>query len=229
MTNSGGVCVIDGERVSRTYDEKDGLKNNEILCIATGENGDILAGSNGGGLYVISKDGIREIGLDDGLRSGIVMRIRYDEKREVYWLVTSNSLAYMDRDYNVTSIKKFPYTNNFDMLLDREDNYWILSSNGLYVIPAEELMANGEMQPAHYGMKNGLSCVSTSNSYSALTEEGNLYVAGNTGVSVPGGHFAGSIAVTNSGGVCVIDGDRVSRTYDEKDGLKRDLIRSRCR
>ena len=43
-------------------------------------------------------------------------------------------------------------------------------------------MANGEMQPAHYGMKNGLSCVSTSNSYSALTEEGNLYVAGNTGV-----------------------------------------------
>ena len=182
VTNSGGVCVIEGDRVSRTYDEKDGLKNNEILCIATGENGDILAGSNGGGLYVISKDGIREIGLDDGLRSGIVMRIRYDEKREVYWLVTSNSLAYMDRDYNVTSIKKFPYTNNFDMLLDREDNYWILSSNGLYVIPAEELMANGEMQPAHYGMKNGLSCVSTSNSYSALTEEGNLYVAGNTGV-----------------------------------------------
>ena len=45
--------------------------------------------------------------------------IRYDEKREVYWLVTSNSLAYMDRDYNVTSIKKFPYTNNFDMLLQK--------------------------------------------------------------------------------------------------------------
>ena len=81
VTNSGGVCVIDGDRVSQTYDEKDGLKNNEILCIATGENGDILAGSNGGGLYVISKDGIREIGLDDGLRSGIVMRIRYDHFR----------------------------------------------------------------------------------------------------------------------------------------------------
>lgn len=182
VTNSGGVCVIDGDRVTCTYDEKDGLKNNEILCITTGENGEILAGSNGGGLYVIREDGIQEVGLDDGLRSGIVMRIHYDEKRDIYWIVTSNSLAYMDKDYHVTSIRKFPYTNNFDMLLDHEDHFWILSSNGLYVIPAEELMANGKMNPVHYGIKNGLSCVSTSNSYCALTEEGNLYLAGNSGV-----------------------------------------------
>ena len=60
---------------------------------------------------------------------------------------------------------------------------WILSSNGIHVISAEELLRNGSMQPVLYDWRKGLPHVATSNSYSELTSNGTLYIAGNDGVT----------------------------------------------
>ena len=59
---------------------------------------------------------------------------------------------------------------------------WILSSNGIYVVPTEEMLKNEEIVPFFYGRQNGLSCYATSNSYSQLTEDGDLYISGSAGV-----------------------------------------------
>ncbi|MCR5230603.1 MAG: SpoIIE family protein phosphatase [Solobacterium sp.] len=178
---SGGVSVIEGDRITRSWTHEDGVVNTETLTVAAGENGDILAGSNGDGIYVLNEDGVRCIGRDEGLTSGIVMRIKYDPVNGVYWIVTSNSLAYMTPDYQLTTIQKFPYSNNFDLYINNQNDAWILSSNGIYVIAAEDLLANEDLQPVHYSLANGLPCTATSNSYSELTEEGDLYIAGSTG------------------------------------------------
>ena len=50
----GGVAVIDGDRVTATYGKEDGIDNLETLTVCAAPNGDILVGSNGGGIYVIS-------------------------------------------------------------------------------------------------------------------------------------------------------------------------------
>ncbi|HOC35417.1 MAG TPA: histidine kinase, partial [Ruminococcus flavefaciens] len=102
--------------------------------------------------------------------------------RDILWIVTSNSIAYMDKDYKITTIKKFPYSNNFDLYENSRGDMWILSSNGLYVVPVEQMLANGDIKPVYYGRDNGLSCITTSNSYSELTADGDLYIAGTTGV-----------------------------------------------
>ncbi|MBQ3404941.1 MAG: SpoIIE family protein phosphatase [Oscillospiraceae bacterium] len=183
VAHTGGVCVIKDGRVTAACGKDDGISNLEILTVASAPNGDILLGSNGDGIYVINEEGTRCIGLKDGLSSAIVMRIIKDPTRDVFWIVTSNSIAYMSSDYSVTTIKKFPYSNNFDMYENSQGDMWILSSNGIYVTPSEELLANGEINPVHYGMANGLPCISTSNSYSELTAEGDLYISGNTGVA----------------------------------------------
>ena len=49
-------------------------------------------------------------------------------------------------------------------------------------MPAEELIANGEISPVFYSIANGLSCITTANSYSELTPDGDLYIAGTTGI-----------------------------------------------
>ena len=180
---TGGVNIIKDGKVTASYGGKDGIVNQETLTVAAAPNGDILAGSNGGGIYVINDDGVRTISTHDGLTSDIVMRIKYDSKRKLFWMVASNSLAYMTEDYEVTSVTKFPYSNNFDMYENSMGDMWVLSSNGIYVVPTEQLLANDGIQPVYYSMANGLTCIATANSYSELTDEGNLYIAGNTGVS----------------------------------------------
>ncbi|MCR4891139.1 MAG: HD domain-containing protein [Lachnospiraceae bacterium] len=111
------------------------------------------------------------------------MRVKRDVKRNLIWIVTSSAIAYMDPDYKVTTVQNFPYPNNFDLYENSKGDIWVLSSDGIYVVAAEELVQNGELNPVHYGQANGLSSIATANSYSELTPEGDLYIAGSTGVS----------------------------------------------
>ena len=179
---TGGVNVIDGDRIVASYGEADGIVNTESLTVAEGANGDIVLGSNGGGLYIINESGVRNINVEDGLPSDIVMRLKRDPKRDLIWVVTSSAIAYMTPDYQVTTVQKFPYSNNFDLFENSKGDMWVLSSNGIYVAPVEELIANGEINPVYYSIANGLPCITTANSYSELTEEGDLYIAGTTGI-----------------------------------------------
>ena len=94
------------------------------------------------------------------------MRVKYDAKHHVFWLVNSNSIAWMTEDYQVNTVRDFPYPNNFDLYENSRGDMWILSSDGIYVVPTEELLENGEIKPVHYGIANGLPCTATSNSYS---------------------------------------------------------------
>ncbi len=182
VAHTGGVAVIRDDKIVAAYGKDDGIANQESLTVSSAPNGDILVGSNGGGIYVINDEGTRTIGLGDGLSSGIVMRIKRDTKRNVYWLVTSNSISYMDEDYNVTTVSGFPYSNSFDLYENNEGKMWVLSSDGIYVVTVDELLENGDIRAAHYDLANGLPCTSTSNSYSELTPEGDLYISGSTGV-----------------------------------------------
>ncbi len=183
VANTGGVSIIREDAVTESYGERDGIINPEILTAAEAPNGDIVLGSDGGGIYIIGETGTRHLGAEEGLSSEVIMRIKYDAERDVFWIVTSNSLTYMDPDYRVTTIENFPYSNNFDLYWNSKGDIWVLSSNGIYVIPAEKLLANEEINPIYYGRENGLPCIATANSYSEVDADGNLYIAGSTGVA----------------------------------------------
>ena len=180
---TGGVSVIEGDRVVANYGKDDGLVNLETLTVCVAPNGDILAGSNGGGIYVINGSGVRCLSRQDGLPSKIVMRIRHDPDHHVFWLLTSNSIAYMTEDYEITAVQSFPYPSNYDICKNGKDDLWVLSSNGIYVLPAEEMLANGEIKAVFYGLANGLPCLPTSNSFSYLSPEGDLFIAGDKSVA----------------------------------------------
>ena len=179
----GGISLISGDKVVRSYGQEDGIENTATLNVANAPNGDILIGSDGGGIYVVGRDGVRNIGIHEGLSSGIVMRIKYDQARNLFWIITSNSISYMTEDYKVTTVQNFPYSNNLDLYQNSKGDMWVLSSNGIYVVPADELVANKEIKPVHYGIANGLPCITTSNSYSELAENGDLYLSGTTGMA----------------------------------------------
>jgi len=182
---TGGVAVIKDEKVTDFYDKNDGIANTEVLTVAEASGGDVIIGTDGDGIYILhGSNRTIHLGTEDGLSSDVIMRIKKDASRDIYWIVTSNSIAYMTADYEIHTIEHFPYSNNFDLYQNSGDEMWILSSNGIYVIPTQQLIDNGEdITPTYYGRDNGLSCITTSNSYSELTKSGDLYISGTTGVS----------------------------------------------
>ena len=182
---AGGASVIGSGQVTASYGEEAGIANTEILTAALGDNGDILLGSDGGGIYILDENGqnMRHIGTEDGLGSDIVLRIRKDAVRDIYWIVTGNSLAWMTEEYQVNPIRDFPYANNFDLVENIRGEMWVLSSNGIYVANADELLAGGDTDPVHYSMSNGMPCITTPNAYCELTADGDLYLAGSTGAA----------------------------------------------
>ena len=180
---TGGVAWIQDDKVVKVYNESDGLANTEVLSVAEADNGDIIVGTDGGGIYIISSSGISYKGTDSGLMSDVVMRVKKSKNKDLYWIVTSNSIAYMDKDYKITTINNFPYSNNFDLYENSKGDVWVLSSHGIYVANIDELLKNEDINPIYYGKDNGLCCISTSNSYSELTDDGDLFISGTTGVA----------------------------------------------
>ena len=184
VVGTGGICVIQDDRVTACYDENNkSIMTKESLTVSSAPNGDILVGSNGGGIYIIGENGTQCIDSSRGLSSGVVMRIKYDQKRDLFWLVTGNSIAYMTSDYKVTTIDHFPYQDNLDLYENDRGEMWVLSSNGLYVAPVDDLIANEEIHYIYYGIPNGLPGHVVSNSYSELTDDGDLYISSNVCVA----------------------------------------------
>ena len=79
-------------------------------------------------------------------------------------------------------LKLQQYKNNLDIYQNTKDEMWILSSTGILVIPTEDMLADKAENPIYYGMEDGLPYIPAANSYSELTENGDLYVAGSSGV-----------------------------------------------
>lgn len=182
VATNGGVSLIKDGKVTDVYDEEDGIINTEILTICEGDDGKIYLGSDGNGIYVVDGEEVYNLGMEDGLRSEIILRMKKDSERSLYWIITSNSISYM-KDGQIYTLSHFPYSNNFDLYFDDDGGIWVLSSNGIYVVSGEQMLQDEEPEYLFYDMSCGLPCVATANSWSYLSENGDLYISGSRGVS----------------------------------------------
>ena len=217
VSTNNGFSRILGDRVVESYGEKEGLAVRMILTMVEGFRHEIVAGSDGGGIYIVDGGEIRAIGAGDGLTSEVIMRIRRSRAGDGYWIVTSNSLARMTPDYRVETLWEFSNANNFDLYENNRGDLWVMGSGGIYVLPAGTWDGEGPVEPVYFGIPDGLPYVDTANSYSELTPEGILYMAGNEGVvkinlEAPLG-YTGEIRLT----VPYIDADGL-RVYPDASG-----------
>lgn len=178
---NGGLAVIKDGAVRWTVGAKEGIINTVFLTLCTMEDGSVLAGSDGDGLYMIKGKDVYRVGRDDGLTSDVVMRVKWDEVRDVHWIITSNSIEYF-KDGKVKAVTTFPYNNNYDLYFDREGNAWILSSYGIYVVKADDMIKDNITDYRLYTVENGLPYAITGNSFGTIDEDGQLFIPGRNGV-----------------------------------------------
>ena len=177
-----GFSIIKNNKVIRNIGVGDIIKNTVFLTVEETDDGKIYIGTDGDGIYVISGSVIQRYGRDDGLTSDVVMRLKQDTKHGVIWVVTSNSIEYI-KDGRIKYVSSFPYSNNYDLYMNGNNEFWVLASSGIYVVSADALLSNKISDFRLFTVANGLPSTVTSNSYSAIDEEGNLYMCCREGVS----------------------------------------------
>jgi len=180
--SSTGLSYIKDGKVVCVVGEEDGLTNPQILSLYETEDGKVLAGSDGDGIFVLENGKVINcISYKNGLPSQIILRIC--AFKGGYLLVTSNSLCTMDKTGNVRQLRNFPYANNLDAKMDSNGNVWVLSSAGIFVVSSDALYNDStQMSYRLYGSTHGLFTSLTANSWNYMDESGKIYLSCANGV-----------------------------------------------
>lgn len=180
-----GISYIKDHKITNTIRNEDGLINSMILTITERSDGTILAGTDGDGIAVL-KDGkvANMYTRDDGLSSGVILRTVKDPKSEGVFIVTSNSLCYLEPEGTIRMLEKFPYFNNYDIWVKDEDTLFVMSSAGIYVVERDELVAGGEIAWELLDARRGLGTSLTANSWNWYNNKSELFLPCDTGVYI---------------------------------------------
>ena len=180
-----GISFIRDHEIQQTIRNEDGLINSMILTVTERGDGTILAGTDGDGIAVLKDGKVQEmLTREDGLSSGVILRTVKDPKSEGVFIVTSNSLCYMEPEGSIHVLDKFPYFNNYDIWVKDEDTLFVMSSAGIYVVERDELVAGGEMAWELLDARRGLGTSLTANSWNWYDGNGELFLPCDTGVYI---------------------------------------------
>lgn len=179
-----GLTYIKGGKVLQNIGEKDGLLNPKMLCTLELEDGTILAGTDGNGIEVI-KDGkvSAKYGKAEGLSSEVILRMVADEDGGGVFIVTSNSICYMESDRSIRILDNFPYFNNYDLVENKNGMLFVPGSAGIYVVDKKDLLDGKEVEYQLLNSKSGLENALTPNAWNYVDQDENLYFSTDNGVT----------------------------------------------
>lgn len=180
VTKNGIVFIRNG-RIISIIDEDDGFNGSEILDILDISEKTIVLCSDGDGIFVINEDKIvNRITTENGLTSNVVRRIiPYDGG---FILVTGNSLCYM-KDFVIEKLE-FAYSGMYDIIAGIDNEFRVLSNSGIFRISADELFESDNPEYVLYDNDMGFQSTLTSNSWSGVDEEGNVYLCCQDGIVI---------------------------------------------
>lgn len=182
ISGSNGLFFLKNDRITGgvPYDEHNGYT--PTLCFLQTPDGTLYAGTDGSGIMVI-KDGKVEkiLGKKDGLTSGVILRMVFDPEDASIYIVTSNSICRM-ADGSIKQLKAFPYTNNYDIMLDGSGDILVSSSAGIYVLDKKKLLEGDASDLIILNSKTGLVGSLTANAWNAVDSERNVYLSADRGV-----------------------------------------------
>ena len=179
-----GISFIKNKKVTKLLKYGENLSNAVILSLMEMPDGTILAGSDGDGLIVIQNEEVKRIFTQtEGLTSGVILRTVCDPINSGVYIITSNSLCYMDKRFSIRAIENFPYFNNYDIQIGADGNLFVLGSAGIYIVSSSSILSAADK--VHFDLldsKSGLTSSLTANAWNYIDEEGTLYLSTGTGV-----------------------------------------------
>lgn len=177
-----GLSIIRGYRVVKTIPYGNELGSSQILSMCQTPDGKLYLGTDGNGIVVYSNSMITgHLTKDSGLGSEVILKMVYDAESDAMFIVTSNNICVMKDDV-ITPITSFPYSNNYDIVLDNDGEAFVLGSAGIYVVRKEDLLNDSIVDCQLLNSRFGLQCSLTANSWNELSRYDDLYLSTDRGV-----------------------------------------------
>lgn len=180
--DSGMSFIKDDDSV---YNIGTQMINSKVLCTLQADDKTIFAGTDGNGIEVI-RDGVivGNFGKNEGLSSEVILRMVEDSSGDGIFIVTSNSICYMDKTQNIRVLKNFPYYNNYDIVNGKDGVLFVLSSAGIFVVDEKKLLSGDDVEYRLLNNQSGLQNTITPNSWNYQDKNNNLYISTEDGVIV---------------------------------------------
>ena len=183
-----GLHYIENDSVKDTIPYDDDFGAAKILTLYEMNDGTLLAGTDGNGIVVIKNRRISDhLQRDDGLTSGVIFRMVCDigeKNSDNVFIAAGNGLCYLDskNGFKIRSISNFPYSNNYDIILDQDGDMFVSGSSGIYVLNRDNLMSEKNFKYTVLNSRAGLRGALTSNAWNAIDDQKNIYLSTDRGV-----------------------------------------------
>lgn len=177
-TQNGGSLI----RPDGTVDQIPELGSVAILCMHETEDGSLLIGTDGRGIYKLKDGGFSTLGSGQP-ESGVILRIIPDTEKGCYFISTGSGLEYFDgAEYRPLHNLNKQAGNIFDMYL-RDDRLYCLQNSGIKVFLRNDVLADNGASGIDYGFDAGLSGSLYANTWNWLSPDGDLYISTRNGIS----------------------------------------------
>ncbi len=175
-----GISIVGTDEVIRNISRMDGLDNPDIISLYMSENGDLYAGSNGAGIYIINKDyRVTNMALEDNQKMSVVTSMVQGSSG--LWIGTDNGLYY--KEGAVRQITTVDNTNSiYDMILDSTGYLWIFGSRGMYRYYEKDILSSASPEFISFSKNDGIISNITEKSTNYVSNSGTVYVCCDEGL-----------------------------------------------
>lgn len=177
-TNAGLTYIKNG-KVTAILGQNQGLTVPQITCAIQKKDGTILAGSNGGGIYMIKNQTLyKRITNRNGLNSQSVTRIIPADIG--YFYLTSDEI-YFDNQKGIRKLQTIPLENYYDIQITPDNYAWVYGSLGIFVKPLKALIRDDTSSYILMDKNHGFNTMITANSWNYDDQQGHFYICCNNG------------------------------------------------
>ena len=181
VSESGALDFIrDGELVS-CIPNSQGFTGSGVLSIGESDDGTLYLGTNWDGVYVVREGRAEPFDGPNDVSAGVILQLKNDPGRDVLWVLSSNAIAAL-ADGEIRIRQGFPKAHIYDMLFAPDGGLWLLGAGGIYYIDAESVDGEGTAEYTFFSMATGLSHMTTANSRSYVSPQGDAYIACTDGI-----------------------------------------------
>ena len=176
-----GVDIIQDGKVIKHYGTECGMENTIILSLLEMDDGTLLAGTDGKGIYALENGKATHYGYNEGLSDGVVLRMTEDDNG---LFVSAGSNLYYGNLHQFTMLENFNKESGSILdLFIKDDMLWILQNSGLLRIDKNSLLQGEQAATVLYTFEQGLSGSLVANTWSSELDD-KLYIPTRNGVSI---------------------------------------------
>lgn len=182
-----GLCFIRDHEIIKTIGYEDKKIQSMVLTVTEMPDGKIYAGTDGDGIAVIENYEVtRMLTKADGLSSEVILRTIRDKKSDGMFIVTSNSLCYMNDEGTIRLLDSFPYFNNYDLWTADGEKLFVPGSSGIYVVNRHDVLDEEKTEVSYelLDARKGLTGTLTANSWNYSDGSGDLFLCCDRGVYI---------------------------------------------